>query len=139
MRAASAASDSVASTISIAVPAAAAAAHDAPLVGSRSFVGTHDDLLQRPVAQQVLFGAQPREIAHVEDRRVERIRQRSGSESQETKNVVRTAGLGARPDRRMLPSAERLAPHDRAGDMAVHVDVADIDAVGPVRDLVGVE
>ena len=66
-------------------------------------------------------------------------RARVGREAHEAQDVVRSAGLRARADRRVLPAAERLAPHDRAGGVAVDVRVADLDAFEPVLDLVGVE
>src|ERR1700712_59334 len=51
------------------------------------------------------------------------------------RDVVRAAGLGAGADGRGLPPTERLAPHDRAGDVPVDVGVAHLDALQPVRDL----
>ena len=44
-------------------------------------------------------------------------------------DVRGSAGLRAAPDRRVLPAAERLAPHDGTGDVPVDVGVADLDAV----------
>ena len=41
-----------------------------------------------------------------------------GDPAAEPEQVVRAAGLGAGPDGRALPAAERLALHDRAGDAA---------------------
>lgn len=54
-------------------------------------------------------------------------------------HVVRAARLRVGADRGFLPTAERLALHDRAGNAAVDVDVARLDAVEPVVDLVAVE
>src|SRR5690606_17841973 len=62
-----------------------------------------------------------------------------GSPLAETEQVVRATGLGAGADCRPLPAAERLALHDRAGDSAVDVEVAGLDAVEPGGDLVGIE
>src|SRR5262245_12684605 len=50
----------------------------------------------------------------------------------ELQQVVRPAGL--RPGSRETPTAERLAPDHRAGDLAVDVEVADGRARGDARD-----
>ena len=57
----------------------------------------------------------------------------------ELHDVPGPAGLGSATDVRPLPSTERLALHDGAGDVAVHVGVADLDALEPPVDLGGVE
>src|SRR5947207_3146130 len=50
-------------------------------------------------------------------------------------HVVRASGLGAWTDRRRFPAAERLAPHDRAGDVAIDVEAAGLDPPEPAIDL----
>ena len=57
----------------------------------------------------------------------------------ELRHVIGAAGLGTRPDGGALPAAERLAADDGAGDVAVDVRVADLHAVEPEGDLVGVQ
>src|SRR5262249_20630332 len=49
--------------------------------------------------------------------------------------VVGAAGLGARPDRRALPAAERLTTDNRPRDRAIDVEVAGFHPVDPARDL----
>ena len=60
-------------------------------------------------------------------------------EGAESEEVVRTARLRALADDRALPTAEGLALHDGARDPAVDVDVARLDPVEPLVDLVRVE
>ena len=62
-------------------------------------------------------------------------RQRHLSPARELRHVVRAARLRARPHRRGLPAAEGLAAHDRACDVAIHVEGAGLDAVDPACDL----
>src|SRR5690606_41860581 len=57
----------------------------------------------------------------------------------EEHEVVRATGLRPQSDRGLLPTAEGLTTHDRTGDTAVHVGVADLDAIEPGGDLLGVE
>ena len=57
----------------------------------------------------------------------------------EEHEVVRATGLRAEPDGGLLPAAEGLTPHDRAGDAAVDVGVADLDFVEPGAHLFGIE
>ena len=57
-------------------------------------------------------------------------------------DVVRAAGLRPQTHRGLLPAAEGLALHDRAGDPAVDVGVADAHLVSPLthlRDIEGVD
>ncbi len=56
----------------------------------------------------------------------------------EADQVVRAAGLRAGADRGALPAAEGLPLHDRAGDAAVDVEVAGLDAIEPRGEVVGV-
>src|SRR5699024_12595067 len=57
----------------------------------------------------------------------------------ERRDVGRTPGLRAGPDRGILPPAEGLAAHDRSGDRTVHVRVAHLDRFAPLGDRGGVE
>ena len=105
----------------------------------------------RPVAQDVRLDAQagrvvldgevvgphpgvvprgPREPAGVVLRHVGRVLPPA-----DLRDVVRSTGLGAGADGRRLPAAERLALHDRPGDVPVDVRVAHLDALQPVVDL----
>src|SRR5207237_10499810 len=54
-------------------------------------------------------------------------------------DIVRAAGLGSRPHRGSLPSAEWLPAHHRPGDGAIDVCVTNGDALDPMLDLVGIE
>ena len=55
------------------------------------------------------------------------------------RHVVRATGLRARPDRRTLPAAERLAADDRARDVPVDVGVAHLHLRQPRGDLGGIQ
>ena len=57
----------------------------------------------------------------------------------EEHHIVRAPGLGAQPDRGLLPAAEGLTLHDRPGDTAVDVGVADLNLLQPLADLVGLQ
>jgi len=53
--------------------------------------------------------------------------------------VVGTACFGARSDGGIFPPTEGLAAHDRSGDGAVDVGIADLDGCAPLGDFLGVE
>src|SRR5699024_11317190 len=55
-----------------------------------------------------------------------------GPPAAELGHIVRSTGLGTRPHRGALPATEGLPLHDRAGDVPVHVRVADLHMPQPV-------
>ena len=57
----------------------------------------------------------------------------------ELRDIVRAAGLGAGAEHRVLPAAEALPLHDRPGDVAIDVGIADCHLIGPLCDLIGVQ
>ena len=66
-------------------------------------------------------------------------RRRRGRPVRQPDEIVGPAGLGARPDGRFLPAAERLSTHNRTGDGAVDVEVAGLGPVEPEGNLVPVK
>ena len=55
------------------------------------------------------------------------------------RQVIGTTGLGAQAHGGTLPAAEGLPLHDRTGDPAVHVQIARLDPIHPVQDLVRIQ
>ncbi len=111
-------------------------------------VMAHRDSPERAEAQDVRLRRQPaRVVFSVEEigsRPFERSTGGLGIECgvdhpRELRDVSRSARLRSPADRRALPTAEGLAPHDRPGDVPVDVGVANLDARQPLLDLGRVE